>query len=228
MGAGGASDGLNNWDLCRREEPGAVPGIGGLLAVLAGLCAHRLGSCRWPFRCGGGGLGVGGLDLGVWQQHHSLAGSGWRGAIGPAGCARGALWSREAPARQTRSEAVAPPMPPTGSATAGTGRCTPLPNPHPGFRGAGHRIRSGRSPPESVQTNRRAPTPRQTNTSNHRKEDEQHPVNTSTLNPDRVNLCIGGRRILKVGQRGGQVGRRCRDGASSCCARVFARAFASL
>jgi hypothetical protein len=49
---------------------------------------------------------------------------------------------------------------PTGSATARTGRCTPPPNPNPnpGFRAVGHRIRSGRSPPESVQTNPRAPT----------------------------------------------------------------------
>jgi hypothetical protein len=49
-------------------------------------------------------------------------------------------------------------MPHKGSATAGTGRCTPPPNPHPGVRAAGHRIRTGHSPPESVQTNPRAPT----------------------------------------------------------------------
>jgi hypothetical protein len=49
-------------------------------------------------------------------------------------------------------------MPHKGSATAGTGRCTPPPNPHPGVRAAGHRIRTGHSPPESVQTNLRAPT----------------------------------------------------------------------
>jgi hypothetical protein len=61
-------------------------------------------------------------------------------------------------ARQTRREAVAPPIPPKGSATAGTGRCTPSPNPHLGFRAAGHRVRSGHSPPESVQTNSPTPT----------------------------------------------------------------------
>jgi hypothetical protein len=39
--------------------------------------------------------------------------------------------------------------------TAGTGHCTPPPT--PGFRAAGHRIQSGRSPPESVQTKPPAP-----------------------------------------------------------------------
>jgi hypothetical protein len=34
-----------------------------------------------PFRCGDYESGVSGFDLGVWQQHHSLAGGWWGGAI---------------------------------------------------------------------------------------------------------------------------------------------------
>jgi hypothetical protein len=70
--------------------------------------------------------------------------------------------------------------------------------------------------------------PRQTTRATTGTEDGQHPVNTSTLGLGRVNLCAGGRRILEVGQCGGQVGRRCSDVASSCCARVFVRVFAAL
>jgi hypothetical protein len=51
-----------------------------------------------------------------------------------AGCARGTLCSRWSPTRHRK--AVAPPMP-RGSATAGTGRCTPPLNPNPRFRAAG-------------------------------------------------------------------------------------------
>jgi hypothetical protein len=47
MGAGGASDGLNNWDLCPRLAVRCrLPGI---------AAGNRLGSCLWPFRCGATG-----------------------------------------------------------------------------------------------------------------------------------------------------------------------------
>jgi hypothetical protein len=134
---------------------------------------------------------------------------------------------------------VTPPMPPKGSATAGTGRCTPLPNPHPGFRTAGHRIRSGRKTHRKTcrPTHQRPPPhqrpPRQTNTSNHREKGRETPGKYVTLNPDRVNLCVGrvfaaGRGILEVGS----ARRSGREEVQRCClalgARVFARAFASL
>jgi hypothetical protein len=119
-GSGGAADGLNNWDVCPRFAVRCRLARG---SDIAG--GDRLGSFRWSFRRGGCGSGVGGLDLGVWQQHYPRAGS-WRGgAIGPLVmlarlCARG---ERLLDRREER-RAVAPPMPTKGSATAGTGRCT--------------------------------------------------------------------------------------------------------
>lgn len=77
--AGSATDGLNDVNLCPR-----FPVCHHLSETLDVATGNRLGSCLWSFRYAAlAGPGVGGLNRGVWQQHHPLAG-GWCGAtIGP-------------------------------------------------------------------------------------------------------------------------------------------------
>lgn len=152
-GLGGASDGLNDSDLELCPRLAVRCRLSGRSDIAA---ENRLGSCLWPY--GAAFVGVGcwwvrfgcvatALLAGEW-----LAGSHWRSPPVAVHSGPGAGPGVPRPVWQPG------PITPRGSATAVTGRCTPPPNPNPGFWAAGHRIRSGRSSAESVQTNPRAPT----------------------------------------------------------------------
>jgi hypothetical protein len=112
-----------------------------------------------------------------------------------AGCARGTLCLRRAPVRPAgRGRAVAPPMPPWTPPPAGTGRCTPPPNPNPGFRAAGHRIRTGHNPPESVQATSRRPLPSADPNQQPSERGQATPGKYVMPDPDRVNCGEGEHR----------------------------------
>jgi hypothetical protein len=109
-----------------------VPGIGGPLAVLAGLCAHRLGSCLMApsgaaivnrvlvgsiWVCGSSTtrlrVASGEEPLGRWLRSRRSAVAGGAGSTG----------GRRRAVTPPRRGAVTPPMAPRDNAIAKTGRC---------------------------------------------------------------------------------------------------------